>query len=178
MPRERPFGTAGFVRFLARRLANLVGKKKPIPCPRCHIPCVEVGHAISYPRKVLDSQAPGRHKTGRQYRYTCPRCGAEYLHETIRGTIDEIPKGADFRIRWVNGQERIQINSPHVLKFWGLSPEWQGTELTSTEVTRLQRRAQGIRHQLSHGHMEDEVLAWEQFRLTPQEIKKVLGRDI
>jgi len=159
-------------------LTNLVGKKKPIRCLRCHTLCVEVGHAISYPKKILDSQAPGRHKTGRQYRYTCPRCGAEYLHETVIDAIDEVPRGADFRIRWVNGQEWIQINSPHVLKFWGLPAERQGTELTPTEVTRLRKRAQRIRQHLSHGHMEDEVLAWEQFRLTPHEIKELLGRDI
>jgi hypothetical protein len=115
---------------------------------------------------------------GRQYRYACPRCGAEFLHETVSNTVDEIPQGADFRIRLVVGEERIQVNSPHVLKFWGLTPGLKGIELTTVEVRKLQKRAKRIRRQLSQGHMEDEVLAWDRFRLTSREIRRLLGRNI
>ena len=159
-------------------LANPMGKKKPIRCPRCEISCVEVGHAISYPRKVLDAPTLRRVKTGRQYRYACPQCGAEFLHETASNIIDEVPQGADFHIRLVFGDERIQVNSPHVLKFWGLAPAWRGIELTTTEVRKLQKRANKIRQRLSQGHMEDEALAWDRFRLTPREIRRLLGRNI
>jgi len=135
-----------------------------------------VGHAISYPKKVLEAPARQRGKTGRQYRYTCPQCGAEYLHETAGNTIEQVPQGADFRIRVVGLAERIQVNSPHVLRFWGLPLEWQGIELTPIEVRRLQKRAQRIRQRLSQDYMEDEVLAWERFRLTPKEVRRLLRR--
>lgn len=155
-----------------------MGKKKPIGCSKCEAVCVEVGHAIFYPKDILDPEALRKGRIGYEYRYVCPGCGAEYIHETLNRLIYDVPKGADFNIRLVNGEEMIQVNSPYMLKFWGLSPEKRGVELTTKEVRKLQRRTWKIQNSLSSNQLNDEILVWERFKLTSKEIKKLLGRDI
>ncbi len=139
---------------------------------------MEVGHAISYPKRIEEPEALRKGKQGYEYRYLCPHCGTEYIQETLRGVISKIPKGADFNIWLVNGEEVIQVNSPNILMFWGLSPEKRGIEFTTREVRNLQRRALEIRDRLSTDQLGDDVFVWERFKLTPEEIKTLLGRDI
>ena len=140
--------------------------------------CVEVGHDLFYPKSIDDPEALSKGKTGYEYRYVCPYCGAEYIHETLTEQIHEVPEGADFHIRLVNGKEMIQVNSPYMLKLWGLSPEKRGIQLAAREVRKLQRRARKIRNTLSSNHLDDEVFVLERFRLTPEEARRLLGRDI
>ncbi|NIQ38201.1 MAG: hypothetical protein GTN81_06395 [Proteobacteria bacterium] len=155
-----------------------MGAKKPIECSACKTVCVEVGHAISYPKRVRDPEALTKGRVGHEYRYVCPNCGAEYIYETLSRTISNVPEGADFNIRLVDGEEIIQVNSPHILLFWGLSPEERGIELTTREVRDLQRRSWEIRDRLSSEQLGDEVLVWEQFKLTPEEMRRLLGRNV
>jgi hypothetical protein len=63
-----------------------------------------------------------------------------------------------------------------MLRFWGLPAERKGLELTDKEVRKLQRRARRIRRSLSTDLLDDDIFVWEQFKLTPEEIEKLLGR--
>lgn len=155
-----------------------MGKKKPIRCLRCETICVKVGHALSYPKAILDPESLRKGRKAYEYRYACPNCGAEYIYETSHQQTHEVPEGADFNIRVVAGREMIQVNSPTVLKFWGLSPEKRGVELTPQEVRKLQRRASRIRNSLAGNHLDDDILVWQRFRLTSEEIRRLLGRSI
>ncbi len=152
--------------------------KKPITCPGCRKACVEVGHAIAYPKRVEDADSVRKGRRGYEYRYVCPRCGAEYIYETLSRVTSKVPKGADFNIKLANGEEIIQVNSPSILMFWGISPEKKGIELTAREVMDLQQRAWEIRDRLSSEQLSDEVLVWEQFKLEPEEMRKLLGREL
>lgn len=66
-----------------------MGKKQPIQCWDCEISCVEVGRAIGYPK---GGQQPYQMKScgykytkyGHEYRYVCPQCGREYIHDTTK----------------------------------------------------------------------------------------------
>lgn len=158
--------------------AKNMGKKKPIRCLRCETVCAEVGHDIFYPKGLDDPEAARKGRKGYEYRYVCPTCGAEYIHETLNRRTYEVPKGADFHVRLVGGEEMIQVNSPQMLRLWGLPPEKKGIELTAGEVRQLEGRARKIRNGLSSHQLDDEVFVWERFRLTPEEIKELLGRDI
>ena len=155
-----------------------MGKKGPIRCVNCGGDCVEVGHTLSYPKAILDPESLRKGRKRYEYRYACPHCGAEYVHETSRRQPHPIPRGADINIRIVKGQEIIQVNSPTLLKYWGLSPEQKGIELTAQEVGKLQERAQRIRNGLSDDHLEYDILVWERFRLTNEQIRELLGRGI
>jgi len=153
-------------------------KRRPIRCLKCEAVCVEVGHDLFYPKRIDDPEALSKGKTGYEYRYVCPHCGAEYIHETLSQQIYEVPEGADFHIRLVKGEEIVQVNSPYILELWGLSPEKKGVRLTAREVRKLQRRARKIRKRLSSNQLDDEVFVLERFKLTPEEIRRLLGRDV
>ena len=155
-----------------------MGNKKVIRCPKCKRPCVEVGHSVSYPKSIEDPDALREGRTGHEYRYVCPSCGGEYIQDTLNRVITEIPEGADFRIRLVKGEERVQVNSLHMLRLWGLPLEKKGIELAAREVRKLQRRVRRIKQSLSSNQCEDEVFIWERFKLTSEEIRKLIGRDI
>ena len=155
-----------------------MGMKKAVSCHKCQGLCIEVGHAISYPKRRLNPRLGRRKRAGHEYRYVCPRCGAEYVRDTLSRQTDEVPRGADFHIRIVRGEEIIEVNSPQMLRFWGLPAERKGLELTSKEVSRLQRRARRIRRSLSTDHLDDDVFVWEHFRLTPEEMENLLGRPL
>lgn len=155
-----------------------MGKRSPINCLKCEAVCVEVGHDIFYPKSIDDPKAARKGRTGYEHRYVCSRCGTEYIHETLNRLTHEVPEGADFHIRLVKGEEMIQVNSPQMLRLWGLSPEKKGIELRAGEIRKLQGRAREIRDSLSSQQLDDEILVWERFSLTPEEIKELLGRDI
>jgi len=161
-----------------QRRQEKMGKRKPLRCRRCGAICVEVGHAISYPKRIQYPGTASKGKPSYEYRYVCPDCGTEFIRETLHRRIYKIPKGADFNIGLVNGQEVIQVNAPWILRFWGLSPEKKGVRLTEQEVRKLQARAWRIRESLSRNQLHDDVFVWERFKLTPQEIKILLGRNI
>jgi hypothetical protein len=115
---------------------------------------------------------------GYEFRYVCPRCETEYIHDTLNRSVLEVPEGADFRIRLVEGEEIIQVNPPYILRLWGLPPEKSGIELKAEEVRKLAKRARRIQDRLSDRFIDDEFLVWERFRLSPKETRKLLGRDI
>jgi hypothetical protein len=150
--------------------------KKPLSCLRCQGLCIEVGHAISYPKRHLNRRLRGREGVGHEYRYACPDCGAEYIQDTLSRQTHQVPRGADFHIRIAQGEEIVRVNSPQMLRFWGLPAERKGLELTDKEVRKLQRRARRIRRSLSTDLLDDDIFVWEQFKLTPEEIEKLLGR--
>jgi hypothetical protein len=139
---------------------------------------VEVGHDLFYPKNVEDPTVSRKGRRGYEYRYVCPRCGREYLYETLNRRVYVVPEGADFRIRLVRGEEVIQVNSPYILKLWGLSPEKKGVELTGREIRKLKERAKRIRNTLSSDYLDDEIFVWGKFILTPAEARDLLGRDI
>lgn len=86
-----------------------MGKKKPIDCPEilggCGAICVEVGRAIGYPKPIQDCGP--RVRTYHEYRYVCPDCGKEWLHDTLFNEVGEITD-AQFPIKIVDGREVIE----------------------------------------------------------------------
>lgn len=117
-----------------------MSKKKAIDCPKilggCGSICKEVGHAISYPKLIHETRVIAKGKptereiNGHEYRYTCPNCGKEWIHDTLSKVIYEI-KSAQFHIELINGKELYKTKDLHICKHYGLKP---GKKYTSEEI--------------------------------------------
>jgi len=87
-----------------------MGKIKAIKCPKmlkgCGAVCVEVGHSIGYPKGLYDDPK----RTYHEYRFVCPKCGKEWIKDTLDRGIYRIPDSSQFRIKLVNGKEVIKAN--------------------------------------------------------------------
>ena len=96
-----------------------MGKKKAIDCPEvlggCGTICQEVGRALGYPKQTLETRpiavgkSTQREIHGHEYRYTCPNCGKEWVHDTLHNEVWEI-KEADVSIKLVDGKEFFHIS--------------------------------------------------------------------
>lgn len=122
-----------------------MARKKATDCPKvlggCGTLCVEVGRAIGYPKKSQDTLPNGRH--GNEYRYTCPNCGKEWIHDTFARVVWEI-KSAQCHVRLVNEKEIIRTRDPYLLKHWGLNPD-KAVQLTSEEIMNLKaKKSKGV----------------------------------
>ena len=123
-------------------------KKQAITCPQiwggCGKTCVEVGHALSYP-KPAPAPWPGA-KESHEYRYTCPSCGKEWIFNPKWRDIYAIPRDARFHIKFVNGKEIIQTEDPEILEYWELPPG-KLAELTPEQVNELDKEASRQRYE-------------------------------
>lgn len=117
-------------------------KKKSIVCPKildgCGTICIEVGHAICYPKEIVDHPLRIYH----EYRYVCPNCGKEWIHDTLDRVIYEVPENAQFHIRLVNGKEVFETKDQRVIEHLRLKPQKQ-IKLTSEEFEKLIKRKGG-----------------------------------
>lgn len=119
-----------------------MGRVKPINCYRnlggCGSICIEVGHAICYPKGLCD----GLKFRGYEYRFLCPRCGKEYIYDTSDRSIFRVPRGSQFTIKLIDGKEFIKINAGHpgyeyTMRLLGLKPKKKGIILSPKEFKRL-----------------------------------------
>ena len=112
-----------------------MGSPTTIRCLCCSATCVEVGHALSYPKSTGGPWPSG--KEAKEHRYTCPECKKEWIYQTKWKDIYPVPQDAQFHISFEDGQEIIQTEDPDILTYWGLPPE-APAELTPEEVLRVQ----------------------------------------
>jgi len=85
--------------------------KKLIECCDCGTICKEVKQK-GYPKIILE---PGVKKIYNEYRYVCPKCNKEWVHDTLQNLIFEVPKDAQFHFKVIKGKvilisERIYKN--------------------------------------------------------------------
>jgi hypothetical protein len=111
--------------------------------------CIEVGHAIGYPRLI-----PGHSKRKfQEYYYACPICGLEFIKDTSSNGTYGVPETAQFHIKNVKGKEMIAINpeDPAFRPFFKQSSVKSQTRilLTPTQyreaISEKQRRDETLR---------------------------------
>lgn len=91
--------------------------KRAIHCPKllggCGALCVEVGHALGYPKKRTLPGGSGAAANGKRgghlYRYCCPECGREWIHDTLLSQIYRTSQRDPLCIRIENGDEVISV---------------------------------------------------------------------
>jgi hypothetical protein len=121
-----------------------MGSPAIVRCLGCGATCVEVGHALSYPKSIGSPWPSG--KEAREHRYACPECGKEWIYQTKWRGIYPVPQNSQFHIKLEGGQEIIQTEDPDILAYWGLPLE-NTAELTPEEVLDLDRRASSRRYE-------------------------------
>lgn len=129
-----------------------MGKKKPIQCFDCPIDCIEVGRAIGYPK---EGQQPYQStewghkydKYGHEYRYVCPKCGKEYIHDTTQfpSEIYDINEscsdlgGPQWNIKIIDGKEILTTRDALMLAHLGIDNK-DYIEVTPAELKRIESR--------------------------------------
>jgi ribosomal protein S27AE len=66
--------------------------KKKEECPDCDAICLEI-KTHGYPKEIHE---PNIKKVFHEYRYVCPNCGSEWLHDTLLKLYLPIPEDAQF----------------------------------------------------------------------------------
>jgi hypothetical protein len=104
-------------------------KKKAIECEPtlggCGAVCIEVGRVLGYPKPTQQKRTIAlgtngkREIGGHEYRYLCPKCGKEWLHDTLFNIITKI-KSSQFQIKSINGEEFYKTEEPNTLKHYKL----------------------------------------------------------
>jgi len=124
-----------------------MSKKKPIDCPEvlngCGSICIEVGRAIGYPKRCYEKRTIAKGKPterkigGYEYRYTCPNCDKEWLHDTIIRMIFPI-ESSQFQIKIRDGEEVYTTKDKHAIEHFGLKAgkEYTAEELQSQKHSR------------------------------------------
>ena len=133
-----------------------MGKKKPIQCFDCAIDCIEVGHAIGYPKQ---GNAPYQRtewghkytKYGHEYRYVCSKCGKEYIHDTTKvpseiwDINESLPEfvGPQWNIKIIDGKEILTTRDALMLAHLGIDKDL--IEITPAEFKRIESRRRRVR---------------------------------
>jgi hypothetical protein len=126
-----------------------MGKKKAILCFDCAIDCIEVGHSIFYPKSASEAYLRPEYghkckRYGHEYRYVCPKCGKEYIHDTSCFPHSEIWDinefmsefgGPQWNIKIIDGKEILTTRDAVMLKDLGSDKDF--IELTPTELKRI-----------------------------------------
>jgi hypothetical protein len=126
-----------------------MGKKKPIECFQClggcGSLCVEVGRAIGYPKNI-----PGyKNKFGipnifHEYRYVCPKCGLEFIHDTLFREIARVPQNPQYQIKLINGKEWIETKDKILVQQLGFGSK-KRIKLSVEEFKKRQRQYRATR---------------------------------
>ncbi|UZE92469.1 MAG: hypothetical protein IB616_01265 [Methanosarcinales archaeon] len=70
-------------------------RAKPIKCPielgGCNTVCIEI--RWHYPKPICE---PNVKRLYNEYRYVCPKCGKEWVYDTLWREIAEVPEDANF----------------------------------------------------------------------------------
>jgi hypothetical protein len=91
------------------RIKSIRCPKGPKPFDRCGAVCIEVGHSIGYPRGLYDHPKRVYH----EYRFVCPKCGKEWIHDTSERGIFRVPRASQFKIKLNKNREIIRANPKH-----------------------------------------------------------------